>query len=280
LLVAHAGTARERPRREEIIMHASSRFVAALAILVGCTDSATSIARRTVHVRIANMSTELTAIDLCIDHENVGGDVTYGQLTPYMDVSIPTATEIVVQSAGDACDKSDSLASRKIKIDDLGGGPATIVVLGRPGDADKPVSVALLPDETTSPTDPTRAKARALQTDVEGPTIDVGFPVPSGMHVLVFQALGYAATEQSSSLGPVSARGYVDGIPVPYTQPRLDVWPTGGQTPLGWFDGSEVPFAANRSYTVFAAGRVFTGTAEAFVCDDVASSCTRYAAMR
>jgi hypothetical protein len=234
------------------------RTLAITFLLVACSDPSPI-----VQVRVANMSTEMPSVRVCIEDEPIGDAVAYGAMTGYLDVALGR----IGVCGGAARDFA------------LGDGRFTVVVYGDPGEEAHPLELAVLPDEDAPPAEG-RAKVRAFHTDIEAPSIDVGFPRPDGQRVLIFGDLAYGATPRVSTLGPVSERGYVDGIPAPFPAPRLFVWPSGSAMPLGSFDGALVPFAAGHTYSVFPAGRVQSGTPEAFACDDASSQCDRFIATR
>lgn len=271
-------------------MHTTKTTLAALALLVsacatddddnattqaaetdqGSTDdsSATGPQAMTTSVRFAHMSVEQAAVILCVDGEPatplLGTPIAYPQVTAYLSVAANATLAVAPEDAD--CDATPLL---ELELDHGADELSTVVMFGDPGSASRPLELrALLDESDLPPSTPSLTRVRNFHTDTDVGNIDVGLVPTAGTQVFIFEDVGYGSVAQSSSLGEVTERGYVDGIPSMPPAERLNVWLHGTTDVLGWFATSTIAFAPGGTYTVFPAGRALVGTPEAVVCVD------------
>lgn len=241
------------------------------------SSSATGEPSTLTRLRVAVLTVDLEGADVCLDGpqgevgplgQRLGSDaLDYPVATRYLDVELSSVDGVRLVPAGDDC---SATALAEAPVDTRGVAPYQTLVLF--GDASLPqvdLSAALFPDETDQPP-AAGAKARNIHADPEAPTINVGLISPAGP-VFVFREVSYQQTALGTDLGEVSANGYVQGIPS--VEFPIRVWQDGTRDPL--LELPEVPpFEAGGVYSVFPAGKVFSGTAEAFVCRDAVDLAT------
>lgn len=234
---------------------------------LGGTDDTAEMLR----LRVAVLTVDLEGVDVCVvgPEGDVGplgemlevGSLDYPVATGYLDVPLSTVESVRLIDAGEDC-----TATPRVVVPVESRGTAayqTLVLFGDATASRLSVTAVLFPDETDAPPE-AGAKARNIHADPEAPTIDVALISPAGP-VFVFQDVSYQQTALASDLGSVSERGYVEGIPS--VEFPIRVWQAGVRDPLLQIDDVP-PFEPGGVYSVFPAGKVFSGQAEVFVCRD------------
>ncbi|MGH1344654.1 MAG: DUF4397 domain-containing protein [Nannocystales bacterium] len=228
-------------------------------------------------IRFAHMSVEQRPVMICADGAAVAPfearSIAYPEVTAY--VAIAAAAEFSLVPEGDDC-AAESALSVPLELGE--NELATVVLYGDPGLPERPLELAVLLDASgTPPTNPDLARARVFHTDTDIGPIDVGVSPAEGVRLHVFGGVPYGGRASGSDVGQLGERHYVDGIPVVLPAERLNIWEHESPTVLGWFSTEDPPFEANGVFSVFAAGRVSTGTPEAVICRDEVESATERA---
>ncbi|MBL4686424.1 MAG: DUF4397 domain-containing protein [Nannocystaceae bacterium] len=237
-------------------------------------DGSTAVASETVRLRIAHMSVDGLDVIVCVDGEPIAPlgatPIAYPNVTAYLDV--PTDAEVTLLPVGSRCHDDTQL---DIDLDLAPGAWATLVLFGDPALADRPLELRLLLDETDlPPTSANLARARNFHVDVDIGAIDVGVSPALGVQLMLFDNVPYGGTAQGSDIGTLTERGYVDGALPMVPTDRLNIWTHGTTEVLGWLPTDPPALQAGAVHSIFAAGKVLSGTPEAVVCLDTVAMAT------
>ncbi|MEM6926055.1 MAG: DUF4397 domain-containing protein [Myxococcota bacterium] len=248
-------------------------------LLVGCDETPDEnedtgqpgiVRSDTVPIRFAALTVDLPAVDVCWSVDGAPSPIvtglSYPTMTQYADVPLAQGAEVTVAPAGAGCDSEDGIVVAVERRDDDDPTHRTLVFVGdaEPGLAEMiGFEAILLSDDPEPPT--TGAKVRNFHADPVAPVIDVGVQALTGQPTFLFEEVAYTQTAGGSSLGEVTARGYVDGVPL--IRLPVDVFDHVTGDWILTIEGAP-PFAEGKIYTLFPAGKVTTGRAEVLICED------------
>lgn len=221
--------------------------------LAGCGDDTSTTSTGMASVRIAHLSPDAPAVDVCLAphgtttwtgpvlaHAGVASGLAYGSVTAYVDVEARQYDARIVAPGSSSC--ATPLVPDVTDLPELpDGSHVTIAAEGLLAGGDAPFALVPYVDETTVAAG--KAKLRFVHASPGTPAVDVG--VGGGvLFTPLFSNVAYQATATGNN-------GYLEVAPV--TSAELSARPHGGADVLS-IEGATLP--AGAIATAFAIGTI------------------------